>query len=423
MQGVVGGKNVPFTLPQRMELEQQMLIYNYIRANVPIPANLLSSLRRGLNTSGLSGSYRPNAAWWGYFHPGFAGNADPEPGRCRRTDGKKWRCSRDAVPDQKYCERHINRGRHRSRKPVEGQGGHAKKPMQIISNPTSASAVSSGGQSSNELTVGGKLIQNPQPTADTPPSQLWILAGGKAVNDHGEKAAVPLIVSSTPKPFNSLFSTSKSCSPLELDSGDCLLSQLGGAFAATNNNTNFSSPLELHDWPSSLSDCSTITWPGAAEEMQPERSQLSLPFPMTSSDFSSSSSSPTAEKLSPLHMGLGIRGFTNELNRFQMSWRSSPWEAPARASAAMAGPLGEALASTGAAGMDENKIFLSLMNESWDLSPQLASSTRTHMQHTALSSASSASGNDLAAAEKNTTQEGFSCFFGTKNPNSSSFPL
>ena len=44
---------------------------------------------------------------------------DPEPGRCRRTDGKKWRCSKDAVPEQKYCERHINRGRHRSRKPVE----------------------------------------------------------------------------------------------------------------------------------------------------------------------------------------------------------------------------------------------------------------------------------------------------------------
>ncbi|XP_019087270.1 PREDICTED: growth-regulating factor 2-like [Camelina sativa] len=61
---------------------------------------------------------------WGTFHLGFAGgNMDPEPGRCRRTDGKKWRCSRDAVPDQKYCERHINRGRHRSRKPVEVQSG------------------------------------------------------------------------------------------------------------------------------------------------------------------------------------------------------------------------------------------------------------------------------------------------------------
>ena len=52
---------------------------------------------------------------------GYWGRAamDPEPGRCRRTDGKKWRCSRDVVAGQKYCERHMHRGRNRSRKPVE----------------------------------------------------------------------------------------------------------------------------------------------------------------------------------------------------------------------------------------------------------------------------------------------------------------
>lgn len=44
---------------------------------------------------------------------------DPEPGRCRRTDGKKWRCRRDVVPYEKYCQKHIHRGRQRSRKPVE----------------------------------------------------------------------------------------------------------------------------------------------------------------------------------------------------------------------------------------------------------------------------------------------------------------
>jgi hypothetical protein len=46
-------------------------------------------------------------------------NTDPEAGRCRRTDGKKWRCSRDVAPNNKYCERHMHRGRPRSRKPVE----------------------------------------------------------------------------------------------------------------------------------------------------------------------------------------------------------------------------------------------------------------------------------------------------------------
>lgn len=39
--------------------------------------------------------------------------------RCRRTDGKKWRCSKNVVPNQKYCEQHMHRGCRRSRKPVE----------------------------------------------------------------------------------------------------------------------------------------------------------------------------------------------------------------------------------------------------------------------------------------------------------------
>jgi hypothetical protein len=51
----------------------------------------------------------------------FGKKLDPEPGRCRRTDGKKWRCSKEAAPDSKYCERHMHRGRNRSRKPVETQ--------------------------------------------------------------------------------------------------------------------------------------------------------------------------------------------------------------------------------------------------------------------------------------------------------------
>jgi hypothetical protein len=55
------------------------------------------------------------------YVPYFGKKVDPEPGRCRRTDGKKWRCSKEAAPDSKYCERHMHRGRNRSRKPVEAQ--------------------------------------------------------------------------------------------------------------------------------------------------------------------------------------------------------------------------------------------------------------------------------------------------------------
>lgn len=72
------------------------------------------------------------------FTVGYYGKKiDPEPGRCRRTDGKKWRCSKDAHPDSKYCERHMNRSRYRSRKPVESQAhAHAHaQPYAVISKP------------------------------------------------------------------------------------------------------------------------------------------------------------------------------------------------------------------------------------------------------------------------------------------------
>ncbi|RWW10843.1 hypothetical protein GW17_00025592, partial [Ensete ventricosum] len=55
------------------------------------------------------------------YYSYYGKKPDPEPGRCRRTDGKKWRCSKDAYPGSKYCERHMHRGRNRSRKPVESQ--------------------------------------------------------------------------------------------------------------------------------------------------------------------------------------------------------------------------------------------------------------------------------------------------------------
>ncbi|KAM0000143.1 putative transcription factor interactor and regulator C3H-WRC/GRF family [Helianthus debilis subsp. tardiflorus] len=82
---------------------------------------------------------------------GCSNNSDPERGWCRRTDGKKWRCSRDAVADLKYCEWHMNRDRYRSRNPVEGQPGHsvsngpnaiATANAAIVSTPTATAATS-----------------------------------------------------------------------------------------------------------------------------------------------------------------------------------------------------------------------------------------------------------------------------------------
>ncbi|XP_020571749.1 growth-regulating factor 6-like [Phalaenopsis equestris] len=415
MQRALRGPMGAFTLSQRMELKQQMLLYNYIWANVPIPTNLLSSLMRGLNPAWFSacssGSLRPNAAWWGYFHPGYVGNADPEPGRCRRTDGKKWRCSRDAVPDQKYCERHINRGRHRSRKPVEGQGDHAKRAISGVTNPTSVSPVTSGIS---------------QGTANASSSQFWLPAGGNTTNDHKDAARDLPILTSTAKPYNTLFTTSKNYDPLsetsslKLNSCSPFKSHLRGSFLANNS---LVTPLDLHDqqsqqphgldhfinnWPPCRPESSNLIWP-VVEETQAERTQLAMPFHLASSDFSSSTSSPAPERLSPLHMGLGLMGVQNERNSV-MKWRAT----------SMGGPLGEVLTSTSSTPVDENKNFLSLINEGWDLTPQLASSTNNVIQSATVSSVSSGSANDVKVEK--TANEGLSCLFGSNHVNSLNLP-
>ncbi|CAH2070065.1 unnamed protein product [Thlaspi arvense] len=93
----------PFTNAQLKELERQAMIYKYMLASIPVPFDLLASSP----SSSASPCSKKNVA------------GDLEPGRCRRTDGKKWRCSREVVPNHKYCEKHLHRGRPRSRKHVE----------------------------------------------------------------------------------------------------------------------------------------------------------------------------------------------------------------------------------------------------------------------------------------------------------------
>ncbi|KAK3155010.1 hypothetical protein QOZ80_2BG0197720 [Eleusine coracana subsp. coracana] len=104
-----------FTPAQFEELEQQALIYKYLVAGVPVPPDLVVPIRRGLDSLATRFYGHPTLAYGSYFGK----KLDPEPGRCRRTDGKKWRCAKEAAPDSKYCERHMHRGRNRSRKPVE----------------------------------------------------------------------------------------------------------------------------------------------------------------------------------------------------------------------------------------------------------------------------------------------------------------
>jgi hypothetical protein len=83
------------------------------------------------------------AVGWGCFEMGFGRKVDPEPGRCRRTDGKKWRCSKEAYPDSKYCERHMHRGRNRSRKPVEQLVVSSANTTSLTNTTSSTSSSSS----------------------------------------------------------------------------------------------------------------------------------------------------------------------------------------------------------------------------------------------------------------------------------------
>ncbi|KAI3443569.1 hypothetical protein Pfo_000234 [Paulownia fortunei] len=121
MMSSSGRSRFPFTASQWQELEHQALVFKYMVSGMPIPPDLLFTIRRSLDSS-LSSKFlihQPQHIGWNSFHMGFGRKIDPEPGRCRRTDGKKWRCSKEAYPDSKYCERHMHRGRNRSRKPVE----------------------------------------------------------------------------------------------------------------------------------------------------------------------------------------------------------------------------------------------------------------------------------------------------------------
>ncbi|KAG6408252.1 hypothetical protein SASPL_131256 [Salvia splendens] len=162
--GYGGYRAPPFTQVQLKELEQQAIVYKYLVAGLPMPPDLVRLFRHSSDglpacvfnqpacfckviSFSLQNPSKCFLVWTGNATIEFIYNFivsfiekwicllvvtlnycsyygkkfDPEPGRCRRTDGKKWRCSKDAHPDSKYCERHMHRGRNRSRKHVESQ--------------------------------------------------------------------------------------------------------------------------------------------------------------------------------------------------------------------------------------------------------------------------------------------------------------
>ncbi|KAL1822521.1 hypothetical protein ACET3Z_009299 [Daucus carota] len=134
-----------FSMAQWQELEVQACIYRHFIAGAPVPPQLLHLVKKSLILSSHSSSsyyhsspyhsaLLQSGGYWG------RGGMDPEPGRCRRTDGKKWRCSRDVVGGYKYCERHMHRGRNRSRKPVETPTAHSNAALLVEDTNQSVAA-------------------------------------------------------------------------------------------------------------------------------------------------------------------------------------------------------------------------------------------------------------------------------------------
>ncbi|GAV79108.1 WRC domain-containing protein/QLQ domain-containing protein, partial [Cephalotus follicularis] len=164
MPSVGPGSQPPFTAAQWHELEHQALIFKYLKAGLRVPPQLLTPIHKSCQS-----------LWPTFYHhltlgcSYFGKKVDPDPGRCRRTDGKKWRCSKDAYPDSKYCERHMNRGRYRSRKPVESQSASQSLPAVALDVDTGCSSgnisfrnVSSHSSATREsLSFGGSVPQLP----------------------------------------------------------------------------------------------------------------------------------------------------------------------------------------------------------------------------------------------------------------------
>ncbi|XP_054808043.1 growth-regulating factor 1-like isoform X2 [Prosopis cineraria] len=140
-----GGKNrFPFTPSQWQELEHQALIFKYMASGIPIPPDLVFSIKRASLNSPLSSrllSLPPQHFGWNYLEMGLGRKIDTEPGRCRRTDGKKWRCSKEAYPNSKYCERHMHRGNNRLRKPLQQQQQGFRTTLTSPTNHTNSSTV------------------------------------------------------------------------------------------------------------------------------------------------------------------------------------------------------------------------------------------------------------------------------------------
>ncbi|XP_023007428.1 LOW QUALITY PROTEIN: growth-regulating factor 4-like [Cucurbita maxima] len=313
--GMMGMNNrSPFTVLQWQELEHQALIFKYMMAGLPVPPDLVLPIQKSFESISHRFFHHPTMAYCSFYGK----KVDPEPGRCRRTDGKKWRCSKDAYPDSKYCERHMHRGRNRSRKPVESQ-----TMTQSSSTVTSHTAIGSSSSSSGAGSFHGlplNVLSNSQgtPTGTSQPHYpLDSIPYGIPSKDYryiqglrpeagvhsffseasGSSRAVqmdaPMDNNTWPMmpPRSPSFPASKSTENSIFQSGYPPYSFFGGEFASGDTLKQEGQSLQpfFDEWPKTRE-----SWTGLDDERSNQTSysttQLSISIPMASSDLSTTSS-------------------------------------------------------------------------------------------------------------------------------------
>ncbi|XP_073158466.1 growth-regulating factor 3 isoform X2 [Henckelia pumila] len=280
-----------FSLAQWQELELQALIFRHMIAGAAVPQELLHLVKKSLIAAPPPSYYLSHSLnqYYPHYQPsllqsGYWGRAsmDPEPGRCRRTDGKKWRCSRDVVAGQKYCERHVHRGRNRSRKPVEA--------------PTSTTPYGGGKAGSNGV------ADQVQKTNTTIISHDGMVAGG----------GTPRFTLSGPSPSLDLLHLNQRTSESTFENQND--GQQGG-------------PTLRHFFDG---------WPRSLDETTNTATNLSISMPGNpSSDFSLKLGTSTGDES-------GGHVASLDRDRLQLSWGGT-WET--NPVAPMGGPLAEALRS------------------------------------------------------------------------------
>eukprot|EP00899_Mesostigma_viride_P023525 jgi/Mesvir1/4357/Mv02440-RA.1 len=79
--------------------------------------------------------------------------------RCRRTDGKRWRCTRTVVANQKYCDAHMHRGQNREKRlGASGMGGEASALSELSDGGTARAGDIDSGEARTMSSVCEKLI-------------------------------------------------------------------------------------------------------------------------------------------------------------------------------------------------------------------------------------------------------------------------